>query len=48
MRPIQLVILLVAAGAAAGAGLVASQIGTPAPAEPRDVAAAPAPPNRPW
>ena len=44
MRPIQLVILLVAAGAAAGAGLVASRIGTPAPATRHEVATAPAPP----
>lgn len=45
MRPIQLVILLVAAGAAAGAGLLATRIGTPAPAEPQQMAAAPAAPT---
>lgn len=44
MRPIQLVILLVALGAAAGAGLVATRISAPKPAEPAPVAAAPAAP----
>ncbi|WP_370676530.1 Flp pilus assembly protein CpaB [Pleomorphomonas sp. PLEO] len=44
MRPIQLVILLVAVGAAAGAGLIATRIGTHAPEAPQQVAAQPATP----
>lgn len=44
MRPIQLVILLVALGAAAGAGLLATRIGAQRPPEPAQVAAAPAAP----
>jgi len=44
MRPIQLVILLVALGAAAGAGLVATRIGSPKPVEQAPVAAVPAAP----
>ncbi|PIO98437.1 Flp pilus assembly protein CpaB [Pleomorphomonas carboxyditropha] len=44
MRPIQLVILLVAVGAAAGAGLIATRIGTRAPDTPRTVAAQPVAP----
>ncbi len=38
MRPIQLVILLVAVGAAAGAGLIATRIGTRGPDAPQAVA----------
>ena len=44
MRPIQLVILLVAVGAAAGAGLIATRIGTRAPDTPQEVAVQPAAP----
>lgn len=44
MRPIQLVILLVAVGAAAGAGLIATRIGTRAPEAPQEVAAQPTTP----
>ncbi len=44
MRPIQMVILLVAVGAAAGAGLLATRIGARAPEAPQQVAAQPAPP----
>lgn len=44
MRPIQLVILLVAVGAAAGAGLIATRIGTRAPDSSQTIAAQPAAP----
>lgn len=44
MRPIQLVILLVALGAAGGAGLIATRIGSDRPATPTPVADVPAQP----
>lgn len=44
MRPIQLVILLVAVGAAAGAGLIATRIGTRGPEVAQEVVAQPAAP----
>ena len=44
MRPIQLVILLVAVGAAAGAGLLATRIGSRTPDAPQQVVAQPAAP----
>ncbi len=45
MRPIQLVILFVAVGAAAGAGLIATRIGARGPDTPREAIARPATPQ---